>query len=83
MVPISIPEDGDVVVTDERQPAALRYALFVKPGQHQFACAGRADATAKALAFAERVGVDAWYADDNGFRRLGHFRSGAVLSRRS
>jgi hypothetical protein len=63
MISLSAPEDGDVVVRIVHIAARASYVLCVVPGEGQVAYADRQEATARAVAYAERTGVNAWYAD--------------------
>lgn len=66
MVSRSNPENGDVVVWLRELHAGVAYVMHVVPGADQFAYADREEATARAVAYAKRVGVNAWYADRDG-----------------
>ena len=75
MKSLSTPEDGDVIVRIMQRDARTFYVLSVVPGEGQFGYADRQAATAKAVAYAERTGVNAWYADsEDRFEVLGEFR---------
>jgi hypothetical protein len=76
-----LPEAGDVVVKPEIRESHLVYVLGVEGGIDQISCATRSDATARALAFARRAGVNAWYGDrpEFGLVLLGRFLDGAPL----
>jgi hypothetical protein len=76
MISLSVTEDGDVVVRIVQVAARASYVLCVVPGEGQFAYADRQEATAKAVAYAERTRVNAWYADvEDRFEVLAAFRA--------
>ena len=60
MVSRSNPEDGDVVVCLRELHARVSYVMHVVPGADQFAYADHEEATARAVAYAKRVSVNAW-----------------------
>jgi hypothetical protein len=72
-----VPEHGDVVVVPEVRRSHLEYVMRINGGGDQIAFATRADATANALAFAQRARVTAWYGDrrELGLVLLGCFRT--------
>jgi hypothetical protein len=71
----TIPEDGDVVVRQERRDGALAYVLHTAPGAHQYLLRTRAEAVAHALAFAEGHRMCAWLMDEaHDSLLLGDFR---------
>ena len=71
-----VPEHGDVIVVPEVRESHLEYVMHINGGGDQIAYATRADATAKAVASAQRAGVNAWYGDrrELGLVPLGCFR---------
>jgi hypothetical protein len=79
MVSLWFPLDGDVIVRLRQRNAAASYVMSVVPGVDQFAYASRAEAIKKALKYAKRACVTAWYVEREGrFERLGVFRTMGV-----
>ena len=71
----STPEDGDVVVRQEKREGKRVYVLHTAPGADQYLLRSREEAVAKALMFAERQHVRAWLTDsDYDFRLIEDFR---------
>jgi len=69
------PEDGDVVVRQERRDGALVYVLYAASSAHQNLLNTRAEAVAHALAFAESHRMRAWLiAEGHDCVLLGDFR---------
>ena len=58
------PEDGDIVVREEKREGTLVYALHTAPGADQYLLRMREAAIAQALAFAKREGVRVWLTDE-------------------
>jgi Sigma-54 interaction domain len=74
----SVPEDGDVVVREERREGTLVYVLHTAPGADQVLVRTRDKAVAHALAFAKRQHVRAWLtAEECDVAVLEDFRSNA------
>jgi hypothetical protein len=72
-----VPEDGDVVVIPQVRRSCLRYVMHITGEGDQIVCATRAEAAAKAVAYARRAGVNVWYGDrrELGLVRLACFRT--------
>jgi hypothetical protein len=70
-----IPEDGDIVVREQRQNNSVVYTLHTAPGADQYQLRARAQALAQAVAFARRARVRAWLTDEGyDFMLLEDFR---------
>jgi hypothetical protein len=67
---------GDVIVAPEVRQSHLVYVVRVEGGSDQLAFSSRGEATANAVAYARRAGVNVWLGDgaELGFVRLGCFR---------
>jgi hypothetical protein len=57
------PEDGDVVIEQEQRDGQQVYVLRTFPGRDQYLLRSRQEAVAKAVAFAKRQHVRAWFSD--------------------
>ena len=65
MMPVrSTPEDGDIVVREEKREAGLVYVLHTAPGPDQGVLRRREQAVGQALGFAKRQRVRAWLTDE-------------------
>jgi hypothetical protein len=60
----TIPEDGDIVVREEKREGTLVYALHTAPREDQHLLRTREEGVAQALAFAKRQFVRAWLTDE-------------------
>jgi len=58
------PEDGDVVVRQQRLDETFVYVLHTAPGVDQYVLRSREEAIAQAVTFAKRESVRAWLTDD-------------------
>jgi hypothetical protein len=58
------PENGDIVVREEKRKGTLVYALHTAPGADQYLLRVREEAVAQAVTFAQREGVRAWLTDE-------------------
>src|SRR2546428_7019650 len=59
------PEDGDVVVREEKREGAVVYVLHTAPGADQYVLRSREEAVAQAAAFAKREYVrGAWLTNE-------------------
>jgi hypothetical protein len=69
-------ETGDVVIAPEVRQSHLVYVLRIEGGADQITYRTRAEATARAIEYACRRRVNAWYGDhaELGFVLLGCFR---------
>jgi len=69
------PEDGDIVVREEKRAGTLVYVLHTAPGADQYLLRSRREAVAQALASANRECVRAWRTDEGyDFTLLEDFR---------
>jgi hypothetical protein len=83
MVARSVPEDGDILVYDEKREEKRVYVLHA-PGPDQLLLRTPEEAVAQALAFAKRQHVRAWFGNgDEDFVALGTFRKEQVEPARS
>jgi len=74
----SAPEDGDIVVREERREGTLVYVLRALPGVDQSLVRTHARAIAAAIGFAKHAHVRAWLTDgEYDFLLLGDFRAAA------
>jgi hypothetical protein len=78
-------EAGDVVIAPEVRESHLVYVVRVEGGTDQLTYHTRREATAKAIAYARRLRVNAWYGDRSelGFVPLGCFRGAANNPKKS
>jgi hypothetical protein len=60
----SVPEDGDVVVREEKQEPDRVFVLHTAPGPDQFLYHTQEEAVAQAVTFAKRQLVRAWLTDE-------------------
>ena len=78
------PEDGDIVVLEEKREGTLVYVLHTAPGADQYLLRSPEDALAQAVTSAKREGVRAWLTEGYAFVLLEDFRVvesvGLVLS---
>jgi hypothetical protein len=58
------PEDGDIVVRQEKRRGTLVYVLHTAPGADQYEFRRREGGIAQALALAKRQHVRAWLTDE-------------------
>jgi hypothetical protein len=74
--PGALVQAGDVVIAPEVRESHLVYVLRVEGGTDQLTYPTRRAATARAIAYARRVKVNAWYGDhaELGFVPLACFR---------
>ncbi len=63
MVARTTPEDGDIVVREEKREGRLVYVLHTAPGADQYLLRSGEEAVAQAVTFAKREGVRAWLTD--------------------
>ena len=72
----STPEDGDIVIREERRDCGVVYVLHTAPGADQYLLRSREEAVAQAVIFAKRHQVRVWLTDEGyDFRLLEDFRS--------
>lgn len=57
------PEDGDVVIQQEQRDGQQVYVLRTVPGRDQYLLHSRQEAVARAVAYAKRQCVRAWFSD--------------------
>lgn len=69
----SSPQDGDVVVTEDRR-SAVQYTVSRFPGPAQFTASERPVAIASAREFAREYAVDLWYSAAETYRLLEAYR---------
>jgi hypothetical protein len=75
MVARLAPEDGDVVVRQEKREGQRTYVLRTAPGPDQSLLRSREEAVSHAVAYAKRQHVRAWFTKgDDAFVLLGTFR---------
>lgn len=75
MISLPNPAHGDVLVRIVQVSERASYVLSVVPGEAQCAYGDRQNATARAVAYAKRTGVNAWYASpEDRLEVLGAFR---------
>ncbi len=60
----STPEDGDIVVLEEKRGGTLVHVLHTAPGADQYEFRRREEGIAQALALAKRQYVRAWLTDE-------------------
>ena len=60
----STPEDGDIVVLEEKRGGTLVHVLHTAPGADQYEFRRREEGIAQALALAKRQCVRAWLTDE-------------------
>lgn len=74
-----VPEAGDVIVVPEARQSQLVYVVHLGGEADQLTYHTRAEATARAVAYARSAGVNALYGDsaELGFVLLGRFRKAA------
>ena len=70
----SSPEDGDVVLEQERREGERVYVLHTAPGPDQYVLRSREEAVTQAVTSAKREHVRAWLTDDYNFTLLEDFR---------
>jgi hypothetical protein len=58
------PEDGDIVVREEKRGGTLVYVLHTAPGVDQYEFRRREEGIAQAVALAKREHVRAWLTDE-------------------
>lgn len=69
------PEDGDIVVREEKREGKLVYVLHTAPGADQYILRNREQAVAQAVTFAKREHLRAWLSDEGyDFALLEDFR---------
>ncbi len=75
-----VPEHGDVVIVPEVRQSHLVYVMHINGGGDQLAFQTRDAASARALTYAQREEVSAWYGDrrELGCVLLGCFRPAAL-----
>jgi hypothetical protein len=74
------PEDGDIVVREEKRDGTLVFVLHTAPGTDQHLLRSRGEAIAEALASAGRQHVRAWLTDEGcDFTLLEDFRGGTTI----
>ena len=61
------PEDGDIVVRQEKRDGGGAYVLHTAPGPDECVLATSEEAAAHALTLAERHGVRAWLTTDDSY----------------
>lgn len=73
-----VPEAGDVIVVPEARQSQLVYVVHAGGEAEQLIYHTRAEATARAVAYARSAGVNALYGNsaELGFVLLGRFRAG-------
>jgi hypothetical protein len=64
MLTRTTPQDGDIVVRQEKREGAVVYVLHAAPGPDQYVLRSRDEAVAQAVTFAKRQGVRAWFGDE-------------------
>jgi hypothetical protein len=62
MLARSAPQNGDIVVRQEKREGTLVYVLHTAPGPDQYLLNTREEAVARALTFAKGASVRAWFA---------------------
>lgn len=81
MVARLAPEDGDVVVRQEKREGQRMYVLHAAPGPDQSLLRSREEAVSHAVAYAKHQHVRAWFTKgDDEFVLLGTFREEKVES---
>ena len=86
MLAHSAPENGDIVVRQEKREGTLVYVLHTVPGPDQYLLRTREEAVAQALTFAKGARVRAWLASgESDVVLLGEFqvptsKEGGLLS---
>ena len=72
----STPEDGDIVIREEKRDRSVVYVLHTAPGADQYLLRSREEAVAQALICAKRQQVRVWLTDEGyDFRLLEDFRA--------
>jgi hypothetical protein len=64
MLTRTTPEDGDIVVREEKRGGTLVYVLHTAPGADQYEFRRREEGIAQAVALAKREHVRAWLTDE-------------------
>ena len=64
MLTRTTPENGDIVVREEKRGGTLVYVLHTAPGADQYEFRSREEGTAQAVALAKREHVRAWLTDE-------------------
>ena len=64
MLTRTTPEDGDIVVREEKPGGTLVYVLHIAPGADQYEFRRREEGIAQAVALAKREHVRAWLTDE-------------------
>jgi len=64
MLTRTTPEDGDIVMREEKRGGTLVYVLHTAPGADQYEFRRRDEGIAQAVALAEREHVRAWLTDE-------------------
>jgi hypothetical protein len=75
------PDKDDVVIRQERGNPPSLYLLGTPSAPDQFIVRTRDEAVSKALAFAKRAHVRAWFANHDDFVLLGTFRKEVEAAR--
>ena len=75
MLTRSTPEDGDIVIGQEKREGRFIYVLHTAPGADQVLLDSREHAVVQAVTFAKRQGVRVWLTDgDHDFTLVEDFR---------
>ena len=75
MVARTTPEDGDIVIRQEKRKGRFVYVLHTAPGADQYLLRSREEAVTQAVTFAKRECVRAWLTDEGyDFALLEDFR---------
>ncbi|RPI51592.1 MAG: hypothetical protein EHM55_18545 [Acidobacteria bacterium] len=64
MLTHATPEDGDIVIRQDKREGQVIYVLLTTPGADQYLLRTREEAVAQAERFARRQGVRAWFRDE-------------------
>ena len=64
MLTRTTPEDGDIVMREEKRGGTLVYVLHTAPGADQYEFRRRDEGIAQAVALAKREHVRAWLTDE-------------------
>jgi len=64
MVARTTPENGDIVIREEKRDGTVVYVLHIAHGVDQYALRRREEAVAQAVTFAKRQRVRAWLTDE-------------------
>ena len=67
MLTRTTPEDGDIVVRQEKRYGTVVYVVHTAPGPDQYLLHTREEAVAQAVTRAERRNVRAWLTTDEGY----------------